>query len=302
MSSNVKTTRCPICASDSFVSRYHVDDCRNQNATEALFHGDRFEFIDCKCGHSFLNLRIKNEDIYRLYPVTYEANQKTGNNFVKQLKKISYSMRYNELRRHSSNLDEILEVGPGSADFAEYLKLKNVNITLADFTDEMTASLKNMGYTSINFDTLAKQPCEKFNAILAFQVLEHIKDVRSFVEICSKKLKRGGLVMFELPEQPNYLLKLTGKKWEGYHAPMHFHVFSATSLDALMNSHGFHRLTKKRLPGPFVFCSTVLKYTKNNKSGHAMTPLLTILSIFIETLIGCTGVNTGNARFVYKKV
>lgn len=87
----------------------------------------------------------------------------------------------------------VLEVGCGKGAFLS--KIKSLyEVKGMELNPSAISKLQK-----INIEIISDIPTESFDWICAFQVLEHIPDVRNFIENMTKGLKRGGYLLLSVP-------------------------------------------------------------------------------------------------------
>jgi len=96
---------------------------------------------------------------------------------------------------------EIAEVGPGRGGFVDYYKKNARSLCLVEQEKKLLRYLKKK-YSNkkitIKNSTLDKIQ-NKFNTILYFDVLEHIKNDLKEIKSAKKKLKKNGFLIFSVP-------------------------------------------------------------------------------------------------------
>jgi SAM-dependent methyltransferase len=107
-----------------------------------------------------------------------------------------------------SNLD-VLEVGCGDGHFLERIKMDaNTSKGLELNTQAVeTAQQKGLDVEAETIQAFAKAYPEAFDVVAMFQVLEHIGDVRTFLESSIACLKPGGKLLIAVPNNASILLK-----------------------------------------------------------------------------------------------
>lgn len=78
-----------------------------------------------------------------------------------------------------------------------------------------------------------------FDAVVMLDVLEHIRSPQNTIRLISSIVKRGGWVVFTVPNGASTELRWFGKFWEWMSPPAHIHYFTRESLSALLEHHGF---------------------------------------------------------------
>lgn len=170
----------------------------------------------------------------------------------------SYSWRweFGEFLKDISNLGrgKILDVGCGSGCFLLKGKEKGYPVTGIDFNEKAIAEAKKRGLKNVFVlkleDFIETYPEEKFDFVVFFHLLEHLKDPNYFLKLIKNILKENGLMGFSVPN-PNWVgIKIFGQqKWN--YPPHHLLRFTEKSLKILLNKNGFEILKIKEQPASF---------------------------------------------------
>jgi SAM-dependent methyltransferase len=111
--------------------------------------------------------------------------------------------------------DKILEIGSGDGFFIKLCKKNKINdITGLELNTAAAAKAALEGNTIIN-ETIqdhSEKHAGEYDVVCNFQVLEHIVDIRSFIEASLKVLKKGGKMIIAVPNNNPYLFE-----WDDYH-------------------------------------------------------------------------------------
>lgn len=97
---------------------------------------------------------------------------------------------------------KILEVGCGTGGFSRLLLRRQYDVTVSDRDDTIVkVAMKNIGMSGIKIIKLdiEKESKGKYDFILAFDVLEHIKNDISAIKNIFNMLKPGGFFIFTVP-------------------------------------------------------------------------------------------------------
>ena len=98
---------------------------------------------------------------------------------------------------------DVLEVGAGCGSFTRnYYNKKIKNVVLTETDEKNIYTLKNKFRNFKNFEVLnlsVDKINKKFNSILYFHVLEHIKDDLEEIKKAKSKLNSGGHLVFIVP-------------------------------------------------------------------------------------------------------
>jgi SAM-dependent methyltransferase len=78
-----------------------------------------------------------------------------------------------------------------------------------------------------------------FDAITAWDVLEHLSRPREALREIHRALKPGGRLVLTTGDVGSWLARVSGPKWHLYTLPEHLYFFSRRSLEILLGSEGF---------------------------------------------------------------
>lgn len=90
-------------------------------------------------------------------------------------------------------------------------------------------------------------PKEKFDFVIASQVLEHTNSPKEFLVFCKSRLKKGGKVILSFPNTDSLGRKLFGKNWLHWHIPYHLNHFNRKSFLFLAKKVGLEIETIKTI-------------------------------------------------------
>ena len=109
--------------------------------------------------------------------------------------------------------DLVLEIGCGRGAFSQKISTKKyVGLEFSRKAKEIALSngiiIEN---ESIQSHSVAHPA--KYDVVCAFQVLEHVSEIRSFIESSIKTLKPGGLLIYSVPSADSFLSIMTNNFW-----------------------------------------------------------------------------------------
>jgi len=117
--------------------------------------------------------------------------------------KNEYSIAFKYLSSH----DSILEVGAGRAVFASLVgKQRYTGLEFNDKTIEK-AYASNINLLKESIEEHATKGF-KYDAVVSFQVHEHVTSPASFIKSCVECLKTGGILILAMPSQDGFLSKV----------------------------------------------------------------------------------------------
>lgn len=101
--------------------------------------------------------------------------------------------------------DQLLEIGCAHGDFLKKIvaekKIMATGLELNDSVNQST-SFQTL-HESI--ETHAERFHRKYDVVCAFEVLEHVEDINSFVTSCKASLKSNGLLIFAVPNNDSFI-------------------------------------------------------------------------------------------------
>ena len=186
---------CPVCTSSDKLIR---------------FNWGEYPVIHCKdCGLDYCSQMVEKESGGDSSPVHMEGVEMMAKAFHKTN---ALAMKYAEKRLpiYESILNRkcqnVLEVGCGPGVFYRPWQESNVSWTGIDinpywkeFGEKNRIPISNHSIDSLN---------GQYDVVMAYQVIEHVEDPISFMESIMVRLKPGGIVHLELPNQNSLTSKL----------------------------------------------------------------------------------------------
>lgn len=183
------------------------------------------EIMECRqTGYRFyfpFNL-VGRDDIYE------KLQDKTGYYHLRLEHKLAEAFIKDE--------DLVLEVGCGNGFFLKQLSQRKIISIGLEFNTRAVDYAKNQGLNVFKSDILGHSQDfrETYDVVCCFQVLEHIVEVRSFIQACLDCLKPGGKFIIGVPNNNPYLYK-----YDKYHTlnlpPHHMGLWNEKSLRSLQN-------------------------------------------------------------------
>ena len=129
-----------------------------------------------------------------------------------------------DLVNRFSKKGKLLEIGPAYGLFAYLAKQSGFDVTAIEMDarccdylrDVIGINVVNDANTSAAISTLPK-----FDVIVFWQVLEHLIDPMTVLEVAAEHLLPGGVLIFDTPNPNAFQFKVLGKYWTHIDAPRH---------------------------------------------------------------------------------
>ena len=251
------------------------------------------------------NLKISNSYIYKcgdckfetlipqptkkeldlIYTDTYfplsELDEK--NNSLVSILKNQTAVRY--LRRFqkykSPTKHKMLEIGCGDGDFLCAARDYNFQISALEYSNFAKKKLQqkfNKNEILIHIGEVYDLKQTKYDYIVFFDVLEHVRDPNKFMKKIYSLLNPGGLIFLVVPNKSSITSRIMSKFWFEYKLE-HISYFNSSNLSKLISDTSFLELDK--------FCTIKtlnLKYIFSHFEKYPV-PLLSSLFKFLDKYI-----------------
>jgi 2-polyprenyl-3-methyl-5-hydroxy-6-metoxy-1,4-benzoquinol methylase/ribosomal protein S27E len=255
-----------------FNSQFIDVDCVACSSDRHFFitEKDGFKYRKCeKCGTAFISPRPAVEMLSWWY-----CNAKKQKHAAGILKKTAakrveiYKKRCdNMVSRVDADFNSVLELGASIGTFLQLLaeRKPEARIKGIDFNDSSIEEAQKRGVEveNISIEEYAGKKSEKFDLILAFEVVEHIYEPEITVNAVYNLLEDDGCFYFTLPNFHGYDFLEIGDVYRNFAGPGHLNYFNPDSIKVFMKKVGFKSVE--------VYCDGVLdtnlvqKYQKEKK-------------------------------------
>ncbi len=189
------------------------------------------------CGLVYVNPRINNQEIY----------SKLGKEYQDSDLSFEYESRWRDLRfidklkiiQSYKEAGKLLDVGCGPGVFLEIAR-ETYDCYGVDTNPVHSQKAKNERGLKVFNGTLkeVKFEDEFFDVIVALNVLEHtFSPMQELIEI-NRTLKRGGILLLEIPNIQSIWFKIFRKKWRQF-LPDHYFYFSPKTITEYLRKSGF---------------------------------------------------------------
>lgn len=159
--------------------------------------------------------------------------------------------------RHAIPRGVLMEIGSGFGTFAALAQASGVftRVVAVEANPEMAAACRSRGLEVINkcIEDVTGE-LDAAAVAVAFEVIEHLFEPRTFLEQCARLMRPGGLLVLSCPNGQGFDIALLGSVSLAID-PEHVNLFNPRSLPLLVESCGFQVLevsTPGRLDAGFV--------------------------------------------------
>jgi 2-polyprenyl-3-methyl-5-hydroxy-6-metoxy-1,4-benzoquinol methylase/uncharacterized Fe-S cluster-containing radical SAM superfamily protein len=226
-------TTCPLCGSGE--------------APFSLYRQDGLPVHECAvCGLKFTPLdtfRERYGDGNSLYSRGYfESNGAVGysNYSAISVSNFLWQPAFIELIGEV-NGKKVLDVGCATGILLGLLRERGAaDLTGVEVSAYAAAEAAAKGFKVFNADILSLDEAEKYDIITAFDVMEHVPDLRAFLGKVRSLLRDDGIFVFLTPDAGSETALGERENWYGYRSSLeHIHYFSISSLSYII-SETFH--------------------------------------------------------------
>jgi ubiquinone/menaquinone biosynthesis C-methylase UbiE len=219
--------------------------------------------------------QIYNSDYFIL------SSSEDGRRHVESLKKSTADIYLDKLVSDQQvNAATLLEIGCGSGDFLCRAASRGLKVTGVEYSQHACAEARSklQAYQGKiiqgEIDDLAASK-EQFDYVVFCDVLEHVRDPRTFLQIVFNLLKPEGTILCVVPSLDSWSAKLLKVNWMEF-KPEHLFYFNTKTLRSILCQHGFSEFNcfpaKKTLSVDYIaghfdkhpvpFWSWVVKFTR----------------------------------------
>ena len=237
----VKTGPCAFCGGDNSEPLYPARD----------IYGSDYTLRACRdCRARFLAPSPGEEALRRAYGNEYygEKENKFRSSLLERLLDSSRLLRARRVSRHLKDGDRVLDVGCGNGRFLRYLlrygKYDLFGTELEGASARRAAAIPQI-HLSIGELREDQYPPKSFSAITMFHVFEHLRQPRRMLEIVSRLLKPGGVLVLSFPNIDSFQARLFKGNWFHMDPPRHLFFFRPRDLADLLRKQGFELIRRK---------------------------------------------------------
>jgi SAM-dependent methyltransferase len=153
--------------------------------------------------------------------------------------------RYEEILdgfEHLKKTKNLLDVGTGSAFFAEIAIKRGWNVYGTELTDDTIQAAEQKGLKmskgkleDIHFEA------DFFDLVVCIEVIEHVSFPVTFVKEIERSLRLGGAVYITTPNFNSYLRRKLKGQYDVIGYPNHLAYFTTDTLKSLFSKNGFSK-------------------------------------------------------------
>lgn len=232
--------------------------CHNPTLVSRI---DGYELIKCRC----CKLLQTNITKYQLKKINfYKYSDNYLNNYIKiRSEQLIYDYKNNLIDIEKiCRGGNILDVGCSTGLFIKTVYNCSVyrwNIFGIDINVRSIklaklnkfANVKRIDIKNNRFDS------NYFDVITCFDVLEHLNDINESIGEIRRILKRGGILVIQIPNSDSLMRLLSGNDWDWWCIPDHIFHFTPDTITRILEDYGFTISTIKTFEHSEIFIKNI---------------------------------------------
>lgn len=165
----------------------------------------------------------------------------------------------------------LLDIGAGTGHFAKFMQDHGWDVTALEPDDTARKiGAEKLELHILPLEELGRQEARSFDVITLWHVLEHVQDIKGYLEHFRSLLKPEGVLMIAVPNHTSRDATQYGSHWAAYDVPRHLWHFSPEAMKKLLARTGFSLSTKIAMPLDGFYVSMLSeKYKGNNITAPA---------------------------------
>ncbi len=224
----------------SNLKKHYCLICNNKQKTKIITNKIKDD-IKCRvhscqnCGFVFLDKEFVNKELHKKfyksnYTHTYDEKFFTNKNNI-------YKKIFDLIKPYVKDKN-ILEIGSGGGYMYYYLKKILNSYEALEIGDELRKNFKKKNSVRV-YESLNKIK-KKYDVVILISVLEHVKDVNTFLSKIKKHIKKNGKIIIEVPSVNDPLVSTYKLKYykTNYFRKVHLHYFNKDTLNKILKRSG----------------------------------------------------------------
>ncbi len=217
--------------------------CKNRNIklVSKITRENMGAVLRCqKCKHVFLDLGVKEAQLRSFIDDFYKNDNqrkdyiKDKHNYVERIRPDN-TRRFLTCQKYLNPKQKVLDFGAGYCLFSYLIKPFVSEITVLD---KSKLTKENAAKFGLNYVPDVNGLNQRFNLIFAFHTLEHLIDPMQILNLLGNFLQKDGLMVIEVPNHNDLLVKLSKRYPSFYYQVAHLHYFKPKTLKKTLKRAG----------------------------------------------------------------
>lgn len=223
--------------------------CKSCGSSNLLVENTKYKLWKCQnCDLIFCINIYSSKEIVETYNTLYNKNNQYESHQNEYLilsqgktPKLGRSKRIILNYLIKNKCQSYFEIGAGVGIVGKYIQECNYTYLGIEIDPTTASKAVNSGINVLNKDIVQLQSFDKkFDAVVGFEVLEHIQDIDTSFKIINNLIKTNGFLGFTVPNY-NKVLNYQNRK-DRIHQdppPIHLNFFTVNSIEKILAKNGF---------------------------------------------------------------
>jgi len=266
MSNQIHYTLCPVCGSAGISEVFKVKDNTVSQEYFEIYHcrNCQVRFTQNPPSETSIGAYYKSED--------YISHTDTSKGLINRMYRFVRNFSLNQKKKHVEKetglkKGNILDVGSGTGHFASAMQKAGWNVTgLEPDEGARTVGFQEHSIELLPSGELFNLPEKIFDAITLWHVLEHVHDVKKYIQTFKKLLTDNGKLFIAVPNYTSYDAEKYKEYWAAYDVPRHLYHFTPNTMQWLMKECGLKVVAVKPMWFDSFYVSLLSSKYKNGNT------------------------------------
>lgn len=238
MSNQIHYTLCPVCGSAGISEVFKVKDNTVSQEYFEIYHcrNCQVRFTQNPPSEASIGAYYKSED----YISHTDTSKGLINRIYRYVRNFSLNQKKKLVEKETGSKNGyLLDVGSGTGHFASTMEKAGWQTTgLEPDEGARAVALKEHSIKLLPSDQLFNLSKNNFDAITLWHVLEHVHDVKKYIQVFKKLLTDNGRLFIAVPNYTSYDASEYKEYWAAYDVPRHLYHFTPHTMQWLMKEVG----------------------------------------------------------------
>jgi 2-polyprenyl-3-methyl-5-hydroxy-6-metoxy-1,4-benzoquinol methylase len=232
------------------------------------------KFIFCLTAYSQEQFVAVYDELYNKENSKYQRHSKIEFDQIVKEQVIKIGLNRSRLIKNNilnTNCQSVLEIGSGIGLIGAYVRLKNkqVRYTGIELDEEAFRKSQLLKLNTINGDFTEMEKIEgQFDVIMLWEVIEHLQDLKLFLDLAYKKLNNKGKIILSTPNY-NKILNYPNRENDQLfqdEPPIHLNFFTTESIKNIFELYRFANCKIEVKKFPYIALTKKIFYLNTFKA------------------------------------
>jgi len=266
MSNQIHYTLCPICGSAGISEVFKVKDNTVSQEYFEIYHcrNCQVRFTQNPPSETSIGAYYKSED----YISHTDSSKGLINRMYRFVRNFSLNQKKKLVEKETSlKSGNLLDVGSGTGHFASAMQKAGWKVTgLEPDEGARAVASKEHSIELITSGELFNLSENRIDTITLWHVLEHVHDVKKYIQAFKKLLADNGKLFIAVPNYTSYDAEKYKEYWAAYDVPRHLYHFTPKTMQWLMKERGLKIVAVKPMWFDSFYVSLLSSKYKNGNT------------------------------------